>query len=126
MAEIIIKSDSHDFLASEVGLRQITYTFAKTNSNVVEQVTEKGVRKIIPAGTIYPSNDASAKGIVFNDVDVTEGNKSESLMVGGVVLSTKTLVAGVPTVPATTAIEALAKQGLFVQVPGTVSLQNED
>ena len=29
--------------------------------------------KVIPAGTIYPTNDAKAEGITINEVDVTRG-----------------------------------------------------
>lgn len=46
-------------------------------------------RKIIKAGTIYPSNDSSAKGIVLEDVDVTNGDTVGSLMVEGYVLESR-------------------------------------
>lgn len=69
-----------NFLASEVGLRTITHTF---DAESALKVVEDG-RAIIKAGTIYPANDATAKGIVFQDVDVTEGDEVGALMVGGV------------------------------------------
>lgn len=47
-------------------------------------VTENG-RKIIKAGTIYPANDATAVGIVFNDLDVTEGDQNGAIIIFGFV-----------------------------------------
>lgn len=105
-----------NFLASEVGLRTITYTFASSFAGVV---TENG-RKIIKAGTIYPANDATAKGIVFQDVDVTDGDKSEALMVGGVYLADKLSA----TVSAT-AKQVFQAQGLFEQASPAVVVPND-
>ena len=44
-------------------------------------------RKIVKAGTIFPTNDANAEGIVFNDVDVTYGDQSGAVMTDGFVYS---------------------------------------
>lgn len=93
-----------NFLASEVGLRTVTYTFSKDYAGAV---TENG-RKIIKAGSVYPTNDASAVGIVFQDVDITNGDKVEALMVAGHYYSDKLPV---PTI--TTSAQALAGKGLF-------------
>lgn len=114
MADIILNRPN--FLASEVGLRTVNCNFLSTFSGVV---TENG-RKIIKAGTIYPSNDASAKGIVFQDVDVTDGNRTEALMVGGVYLSTK-LSAAVST----TAKPVFQAMGLFEQTTPTDTLPGD-
>lgn len=40
---------------------------------------------IVPAGTVYPSNDASAKGIIYEDVDVTMDYAPGSLVTAGTV-----------------------------------------
>jgi hypothetical protein len=40
-------------------------------------------RKIIKAGTIWPANDATAKGVVFHDVDVTDGAATGALLFEG-------------------------------------------
>lgn len=45
-----------------------------------------GKYKIVPSGTPFPSNDSSATGIVFEDVDVTNGDHEGSVMVYGRVL----------------------------------------
>ena len=68
-----------NFLASEVGLRTVTCTFGRSTAG---SVTENG-RKILKAGLVYPTNDGSAKGIVFQDVDITDGDQVGSLMVAG-------------------------------------------
>ena len=37
-------------------------------------------RYIVKAGTIYPANDATAKGIVLNDYDVTDGDQTMAVV----------------------------------------------
>ena len=57
------------------------------------QVLQDGVtadeygNKIVKAGTVYPTNDASAKGVLFEDVDVTNGDHEGSLIVAGRIYS---------------------------------------
>lgn len=79
MNETTVILNRPNFLASEVGLRLVTYTMAQDNG---QAVTENG-RKIIKAGTVYPANGASAVGIVFQDIDVTNGDALGSIMVAG-------------------------------------------
>ncbi len=69
-----------NFLASEIGLVTKTYQIPETMG------VADGTRKIVPAGTPFPSNDASAVGIVFTDTDVTGGDAAGSVMVAGRVL----------------------------------------
>ena len=45
-------------------------------------VKENG-RYIVKAGTPFPSNDASAVGVVLNDLDVTDGDKNGAVLVRG-------------------------------------------
>jgi len=66
------------FIASEVGFKTITCQFS--NSGLT--ANDEGYI-IIAGGTVYPTNDASAKGIVLEDIDVTEGSFAGSLIVGG-------------------------------------------
>lgn len=40
-------------------------------------------RKILKAGTIFPSNDDKAQGVVFNDYDVTYGDVNIALLIHG-------------------------------------------
>lgn len=69
-----------NFLESEVGLvlktREIPQTLGEDDNG----------RKIVPAGTIFPTDDTSATGILFGDVDVTAGNAAGSVLVAGRVL----------------------------------------
>lgn len=41
--------------------------------------------KYVPMGTVYPSNDANAEGIVYEDVDVTVGNMPGSVVTAGTI-----------------------------------------
>lgn len=43
----------------------------------------------VKAGTIYPSNDEYAEGIVFEPVDVSEGNAAGSVVVAGKVVESR-------------------------------------
>jgi len=61
-------------------------------------------KKIVKAGTILPANDATAKGILYNDVDVTYGPQPGALIVEGYILEAR-----LPIAPAATAKTALTK-----------------
>lgn len=76
-----------NFLESEIGL--VTKTYEIPDSMGVAD----GNRKIVPAGTPFPSNDANAIGIVFTDTDVTDGPAAGSVMVAGRVLKDRVTVA---------------------------------
>ena len=73
-------------------------TFTKGHS----LATEVDGKKIIKAGTIYPSNDASAVGVVFRDVDVTNDDANGAIIIHGFVKT-----AALPAVPSTAAKGAL-------------------
>lgn len=72
------------------------------------QVEDAGVaadangRKIVPAGTILPANDATAAGVLLNDTDVTEGPQPGSLIVEAYIIPER-----LPVAPAAEAITAL-------------------
>jgi hypothetical protein len=74
------------------------------------QVSDAGVaadangKKIVKAGTILPANDATAEGILYTDVDVTNGPQPGSLIVEAYVLEDR-----LPVAPATEAKTALTK-----------------
>lgn len=42
-------------------------------------------RKVIKAGTIYPANNGTAKGVVWADYDVTDGDVTGALIIHGFV-----------------------------------------
>ena len=56
------------------------------------QTAENG-SKYVPMGTIYPSNDGNAIGIVYEDVDVTSGNMPASIVLKGRVIEGRLPVA---------------------------------
>lgn len=72
---------TYNILESEVGLVLKTYTAEQTNVKTV------GTKKIIKAGSVYPANTTDAKGIVFEEVDMTDDvNRPISVIVAGRVL----------------------------------------
>ena len=90
-----------NFLASEK-FTAFPETINKDNYNV--QIDDLG-RKYVPAGTVYPTNDAKAVGITVNDVYVSEdgSNQMVAVMRDGWVLSQRLNPA-----PTAEAIKAMA------------------
>ena len=69
--------------------------------------------KYVKMGTIFPSNDANAVGIVYEDVDVTTGNMPGSVVTKGVVYTNR-----LPVAPASAARTALEGKGfVFLTEP---------
>lgn len=85
-----------NFLASSK-LQAFTYQVSD-----VGVVADANGKKIVKAGTILPLNDATAKGILYTDVDVTNGPQPGSLIVEGYVLEAR-----LPVAPAAAAKTAL-------------------
>lgn len=52
-------------------------------------VTTDNGSKYVPMGTVYPSNDGNAIGILYEDVDVTNGNMPGSVVTAGTVVEAK-------------------------------------
>ena len=79
--------------------KQINFLASARFQSFTTQVEQTGVtanakgRKIVPAGTVYPKNDATAKGILLNDVDVTEGPQAGALIVEAYILEARLPVA---------------------------------
>lgn len=57
----------------------------KVAQNHAQVVTTADGCKYVPAGAVIPSNDGNAKGILYEDVDVTTGAMPGSLVTEGVV-----------------------------------------
>lgn len=74
------------------------HTFLKNDA----AATTVNGRKIIKAGTIYPANDATAVGVVFQDIDVTDGDAAGALLVHGFIDASK-----IPAEPVANAQAAL-------------------
>lgn len=60
--------------------------------------------KYIPMGTVWPANDATAVGIVYEDVDVTNGDMPGSVVLRGTVYEDR--LADTLAAAAKTALEA--------------------
>lgn len=67
------------FLAHEECVRK-----TRTIPQSMATTTETGA-KYVKAGTLFPANDATAIGLVYEDVDVTTGNMPGSVVMRGVV-----------------------------------------
>ena len=97
-----------NFLGSEVGLVRKTITVLANN---VEAVVENG-RKIVKAGTIFTT---PYKGLLFQDVDITDGDNIGSLMIRGSYID-----ANLPKSASSNATD-FASQGLYAIVEGAVT-----
>lgn len=71
----------HFLVNDETCIRQ-TMTIA---ANHAQAVTRENGRKVVPAGAVIPANGATAKGILFEDIDVTEGAKPGSVVIEGTI-----------------------------------------
>lgn len=89
----------------------MTVALARAHAKAGETLdlsVDVGDRKIVRAGTIYPSNDENAFGIVASDYDVTDGDVNMAVIVSGVVMR-----AALPVTPSYAAEQAM-KNILFV------------
>ena len=88
-----------NFLDSEVGL------VTKTAQIPQSMGQADGDRKTVFAGTVFPANTSAATGIVFQDVDVTDGDAIGAVMVAGRVISDRVNAASARFAPASTTAE---------------------
>lgn len=109
-SKVIQYQSEANFLESEIGLITKTYTGEQAKA------VERDDRKLILAGSIYPTNDADAKGIVFETVDVTYDEAVPiSVIVAGRVFEER--LPDTVDAAAKTALEALGIK--FVTTPDT-------
>ena len=98
------------YVSKKEAAEQINFLASARFQSFTVQVEQTGVsadakgRKIVPAGTLYPANDATAKGILLNDVDVTEGPQPGALLVEAYILEAR-----LPVAPSTDAKTALTE-----------------
>jgi len=92
-----------NFISSAVGLVKKTATI----SDAGVTPNELG-NKIVKAGTIYPANDATAKGIVTMNTDVTWGDVAGSIIIAGRILEDR-----LPETLDADAKEALEVNGMY-------------
>ena len=58
-----------------------------TDTATTAMGTTVGAQKLVLAGTVFPANDATAKGIVYETVDVTNGNQPVAIIVDGHIIN---------------------------------------
>ena len=68
------------FLVDDENCTRVT---AQINANHAAVVTRSDGSKYVPAGSIIPSNNSSAVGILYENVDVTTGNMPGSIVTAG-------------------------------------------
>lgn len=68
------------FLAHDEDCHRETRQIAQEGATSLEDGT-----KIVKMGTVYPSNDEHAEGIVYEDVEVTSGDMPGSVVTKGTV-----------------------------------------
>ena len=89
------------FLESEVGRVRKTRQIKQEGASA----SDDG-RKYVPMGTVWPANNATAEGFVYEDIDVTSGD-----MPGSVVLAGRVYEDRLPAAIATEAKSALEGKG---------------
>ena len=87
-----------NFLASE---HFISFT-EQVDENTVGVITDDLGHKVVPAGTVFPSNDGKAKGITIHEVNVSNGPQPVGLIVEGWLLAQR-----LPVMPTDEAMEAM-------------------
>lgn len=113
------RDDNYNFLSSE-HYHTITYQFETSDGTTV------GDRKIVKAGTVfskdittYDENSSATTtttvlGIVFHDVDVTDGAEMGALLVGGRVFEDRLTVTSAQK-------SALTAMGIFFDTYGSTT-----
>lgn len=75
------------------------------------------VNGVLPAGSVYPANDATAEGITINDVDVTNGAQPVGVIVDGHIL-----IERLPVKPSDAAQTAMREIKLYDEAGKMIAL----
>lgn len=70
------------FLADAENVERVTQQISASHANAK---TDTDGGKHVPMGSVWPSNDTHAKGILYEDVDVSTGDMPGSVVISGVV-----------------------------------------
>lgn len=89
----------------------------KTRQMTQDMATEYNGEKYVFMGTIYPANDATAEGIVYEDICVTYGDAPGSVIVEGRVYEDR-----LPVAVSADAKAALEKRG-FKFIPAEPAVE---
>lgn len=99
------------FLVDNEDCTRLTTTIAANHAQVV---TRADGTKYVPAGAIIPSNDGNAKGILYENIDVTTGAMPGSIVTRGQVYTDR-----LPAAPESAAVSALTGIGFTATSPAT-------
>lgn len=100
------------FLESETGAVRKTRQISQTMAAAAEDGS-----KYVKMGTVWPANDSTAEGIIYEDIDVTAGD-----MPGSVVLAGRVYEDRLPAAIAAAAKTALTGKGFtFIGVSPAVT-----
>lgn len=78
------------FLVDDENCTRVTAEISASHAAVV---TRSDGTKYVPAGAVIPSNNSSAVGILYENVDVTTGNMPGSIVTAGVIYGDRLPVA---------------------------------
>lgn len=98
----------HFLVDDETCIRK-TMTIA---ANHGQKVTRDDGRVVVPAGAVIPANGATAKGILYEDIDVTDGAKMGSVVIEGTIYGDR-----LPAALASAAATALTKITVIASSP---------
>ena len=87
-----------NFLASE---HFVSFT-EQVDENTTGVITDSLGHKVVPAGTVFPSNDSKAKGITIHEVNVSNGPQPVGVIVEGWLLSQR-----LPVLPTDEAMKSM-------------------
>lgn len=87
----------------------VAHTFLKDDT----AATVVNGRKILKKGTVYPANNGTAVGLIWDDYDVTDGDVTGAVLVEGYVKKS-----ALPVAPESTAIAAMKKITLMPLLEG--------
>lgn len=99
-------------------------TVPQATASVPGQTTLVNGRRILKEGTIYPSNNASAQGVVLQDYDLTDNEQNVAIIIAGDIKS-----GALPVAPDANAISALPRitfHDAFVGYPVTFSVSGSN
>lgn len=99
------------FLANNEACTRETQQIAQTGA-----VTGANGQKYVKMGTVYPANDATAVGIVYEDIDVSTGDMPGSVVTKGEVYEDR-----LPAKLADTAKTALTGKGFVFKTSPAVT-----
>ena len=100
------------FLLADEKCVRVTKTISAEHA---QAATLADGRKVVPAGAIWPSNDGEAQGIVYEDIDVTNGDAPGAVVVAGKVYADR-----LPAAAESAAVTAMADIAFVAASPEIV------